>query len=81
MKINKYKNLSPTTAKVLIYSLFACLCHASAVYLFTLSNPYNYPQNHLISTATYMLEHTLMSVTLSLTGSFLLEVVQNEKNE
>ena len=78
LKINIQSKLSPITAKVLIYSLFACLCHASTVYFFTLVNPYNYPPAYLVSTATYMLEHTLMSITISLIGSFLLETVQNE---
>ena len=78
LKTNNKKRLSKVTAKVLIYSLFACLCHATAVYFFTLLNPCNYPLSYLISTATYMLEHTLMSITVTLIGAFLLEITQKE---
>ena len=81
MKLKNKKTLSPLAAKVLIYALFACLCHACAVYFFALHNPYALTQTLLIHTATYMLEHTLMSILLSLIGTFLLQITLYEKSE
>ena len=74
MKVKNKKTLFPLTAKVLIYAMFACLCHGTAVYFFTLHNPHSLPQALLIHTAAYMLEHTLMSILLTLIGAFLLEI-------
>lgn len=81
LNVKNKRKLSPITAKVLIYSLFACLCHGITVYFFTLHNPYDLTAYDLISTATYMLEHTMMSILLTLIGTFLLEIIQKQKNE
>ena len=81
MKNKNTKKLSPITARVLTYALFACLCHGVAVCLFALLNPYGYPRTYLAATVTYMLEHTLMSVALTMIGSFVLQLEQNKKSE
>ena len=69
------KNISPC---VLIYGLFAALCHAVFILLHVLTGG-------ILSAAVLairyvpMLEHTLMSILIVLIGALLIEITQKKR--
>ena len=66
-------SLSRASARVLIYGLYAVLCHSVAVFFTVLSSGLG-SASALALTFAPMLEYSVMSLTLILAGSLLVEI-------
>lgn len=76
----KYTNLFYKWAlRLLIYGLFACLCHATFVFLYSLHSRSMHSFLYLYEQVGYMLEHTLMSLLIVISGSALLSLEGKNK--
>ena len=71
-------SLSTLSARFCIYSLFATLCHALGV-LLAASLECHLPADLLFHRYFPMLEHSLMSLVLTLGGTLLIEYATAQK--
>jgi len=78
--MNKITSLphSRPSALMLIFGLYAVLCHSVFVLLYTRIEAFNYIPS---STLLFMLEHTAMSLATVFIGSFALDIAMREQKK
>ena len=80
--MNKRSLFKPSKLSVrsLVYGLYACLCHSVAVCFFAIEVRASWLPCGLSGIIAPMLEHTLMSVALTVGGAVLIDLSVKEKD-
>ena len=81
-KVNKNQSppYSKLSARIFIYGLYAVICHAALVFLYakTYQGVTQYIPTPVLS---YMVEHTLMGLTVLFIGCFLIDYVTEKEKQ
>ena len=80
--MNKTKMISPyrLSWSVIIYGTYAALCHVVAVYLYTVYQSQQLCPEALSYKCAPMLEHTLMTLALTIGGAALILYICKKTN-
>ena len=79
MKKNYTNSFCKVAVRLLIYGLFACLCHALFIFLYALHSSAEHSFLYINEVTRYMLEHSLMSVLIVISGAVLLSLESKNK--
>ena len=69
---------SKLSIRVLIYGLYACFCHGTAILLLAVEKSKLMLPMGLSTVIAPMIEHTIMSVALTLGGAMLIDIITKD---